>query len=201
MNRVWVSVCVVRDSCEICQWLTEYNLHILLLGERRLIRRGKTHPVRRSCGVEGGVQGELASLREWPREAHWRFFTACSRFRVDLLRLGLIVCNEVKLQMLWPTNQRLISKVTLTLKQGPRSSRKSMLRKRSQRTRSSTEGQTPLGGSKIRPNISRICKKDYIVWVKFFVAPHLMFLSICNTIMLAKKLYITCFLVWKIKRK
>lgn len=56
-------------------------------------RRFNTYPVRRSCGVDGGVHGELASLNELPSEAHCRFLTACSRFSVERLRLGLIVCK------------------------------------------------------------------------------------------------------------
>lgn len=44
----------------------------------------------------GRRTGELASLNELPREAHCRFFTACSKFNVDRLRLGLIVCNSIK---------------------------------------------------------------------------------------------------------
>lgn len=127
--------------------------NLLLGGKGYWKQESVTYPVRRSCGVEGGVQGELASLRECPNEAHWRFFTECSRFRVDLLRLGLIVYLKERVFKSYLNNKDL---EILTLKQGPRSSRKSMLRKRSHRTRSSTEGQTPLGGSKIRPNISRI---------------------------------------------
>lgn len=50
-----------------------------------------TYPDLRSLGVEGGVQGELVSLKELPNEAHWRFLTACNKFKVDLLRLGLMV--------------------------------------------------------------------------------------------------------------
>lgn len=90
--------CMKRFStCIFGLCVREYVCVRLGLGELHCYmavrRRFNTYPVRRSCGVEGGVQGELASLNELPSDAHWRFLTACSKFSVERLRLGLIVCK------------------------------------------------------------------------------------------------------------
>lgn len=89
--RVYLA-CVCLRVC-VSVWLSVFlgELHCYMAVRRRF----NTYPVRRSCGVEGGVQGELASLNELPSDAHWRFLTACSRFNVERLRLGLIVCKSI----------------------------------------------------------------------------------------------------------
>lgn len=110
---------LIRDASVYVWWMYEEIFHVFIwlvcaweyvcpfdclcvLGELHCYmavrRRFNTYPVRRSCGVEGGVQGELASLNELPSDAHWRFLTACSRFSVERLRLGLIVCKVVYIE-------------------------------------------------------------------------------------------------------
>lgn len=60
-------LCVLESMCVrliVCVFLGELHCYMAVR------RRFNTYPVRRSCGVEGGVQGELASLNELPSDAH-----------------------------------------------------------------------------------------------------------------------------------
>ena len=57
----------------------------------------------------------------------------------------------------------------LTLKHGPRSSRKSIDLNKSHNTSSSTEGHAPLDGSNIKFKTSKICTKRKIKFTHTFI--------------------------------
>jgi hypothetical protein len=104
------------------------------------------------CGVVGGVHGELPSEND---PCVCRFRTAFNKFIVELLRLCLNDYNIDKLNgLIW--GKKLVSILTGT--QHPLISLKSILRKRSHNTISSSDGNPP-GDSKIICRTSATCPK------------------------------------------